>query len=320
MKKAILLLTIFCFWITKSITQTSFSCTYRQYCVWNEMTKEFENCKGYEENSLFSLNKDETMFTHTIESMKSTYYVNSKKYDKIKDVWSYSVTSDVGNKYLYIFDPKNKQIRAVYETVEQTMMVVFSVKAIFNDQKLSDPSQTVESNSSSTDVMTNRIIKAAKTYGNLGAVDRFVDFDFAFGSNRKEFLNLNTFGILYLSSLNKNIDEYPIDRVYFKSKDQEIKLELVFNKQILVEDQNIIKAFGSNRVDYYYMIPYAITQVEGELLIDWNINRKGFHLCSFPTGNKLSFLQKDDIIPTKSINLDYLKIFLAREFNVSSEK
>jgi hypothetical protein len=77
------------------------------------------------------MNKDETMFTHTIESMKSTYYVTSSEYDKEKEVWSYYVTSDVGNKYLYIFDPKNKEIRALYVKDGKSILIAFTVKAIF---------------------------------------------------------------------------------------------------------------------------------------------------------------------------------------------
>jgi hypothetical protein len=131
MKKTILILTLALIGLTNLKAQTSFSCTYRQYCTWNDVTEKFENCEGYEESSLFVMNKGETMFTHTIESMKSTYYVNSSEYDKDKDVWSYSVTSDVGNKYLYVFDPKNKQIRAVYIKDGVTKLIVFTVKAIF---------------------------------------------------------------------------------------------------------------------------------------------------------------------------------------------
>jgi len=117
---------------TKGHAQTSYSCTYRQYCNWNEDDKKFDNCTGYEENSLFVMNAAETMFTHTIESMKSTYYVTTKEYDKEHDVYTYDVTSDVGNKYYYVFDPKNKQVRAVYVNKEgKTMEIVFTVKAIF---------------------------------------------------------------------------------------------------------------------------------------------------------------------------------------------
>jgi hypothetical protein len=131
MKKIILILTLALIGLTNLNAQISFSCTYRQYCTWNEYTEEFEDCEGYEESSLFVMNANETMFTHTIETMKSTYYVDSKEYDKKNDVWSYNVTSDVGNKYIYIFDPKNKEIRALYITDDKTMMIVFSVKAIF---------------------------------------------------------------------------------------------------------------------------------------------------------------------------------------------
>jgi hypothetical protein len=63
--------------------------------------------------------------------MKSTYYVNSKEHDEEKDVWSYQVTSDVGNQYQYVFDPKNKQIRVLYVADGKAKLVVFTVKAIF---------------------------------------------------------------------------------------------------------------------------------------------------------------------------------------------
>ncbi len=111
--------------------QTSFSCYYREYCYWNEYTEEFGNCEGYEESSLFVMNDNETMFTHTIESMKSTYYVNEREYESEKELWFYSVTSDVGNKYLYVFDPKNKEVRAVYVRDGKTVLLRFYVKAVF---------------------------------------------------------------------------------------------------------------------------------------------------------------------------------------------
>jgi hypothetical protein len=77
------------------------------------------------------MNKAETMFTHTIETLKSTYYVESKEYDEKNDVYTYFVTSDVGNKYYYIFDPKNKEVRAVFEKEGKSILIIFTVKAIF---------------------------------------------------------------------------------------------------------------------------------------------------------------------------------------------
>ena len=77
------------------------------------------------------MNKAETMFTHTIETLKSTYYIDSKEYDKKNDVYTYNVTSDVGNKYYYIFDPKNKEVRAVFTKENKIVLLRFAVKAIF---------------------------------------------------------------------------------------------------------------------------------------------------------------------------------------------
>lgn len=112
--------------------QVSFSCNYREYCSWNNYTERFGDCNGYEESSLFVMNDSETMFTHTIESMKSTYYVTSREYDAENEVYTYFVTSDVGNKYYYVFDPKNKEVRAMYtDDNDETTLLRFYVKAIF---------------------------------------------------------------------------------------------------------------------------------------------------------------------------------------------
>ena len=131
MKKQFLTIALTLINVAGLIAQTSFSCYYREFCEWNESTEKFGNCEGYEESSLFVMNKDETMFTHTIETMKSTYYINNSDYDAEKGLWTYSVTSDVGNKYIYVFDPKNKEIRAGFLKDGKTMMIRFYIKAIF---------------------------------------------------------------------------------------------------------------------------------------------------------------------------------------------
>ena len=77
------------------------------------------------------MNKAETMFTHTTETMKSAYYVESKEYDEKNEVYTYFVTSDVGNKYDYIFDSKNKEVRVVIKKEEETILLTFTLKAIF---------------------------------------------------------------------------------------------------------------------------------------------------------------------------------------------
>ena len=130
-KKLLLLVFAFMSFATALKAQVTFTCYYREYCDWNSYTEKFVNCKGYDEASMFVMNEKETMFTHTNENMKSTYYVDSKEYDSKNDVYTYEVTSDVGNKYYYVFDPKNKEIRALYVKDGETVMIRFYVKAMF---------------------------------------------------------------------------------------------------------------------------------------------------------------------------------------------
>lgn len=112
--------------------QTSFSCYYREYCAWDDDLETYSSdCDGYEEASLFVMNENETMFTHTTESTKSTYYVKERNYDEKNEVWTYDVVSDVGNKYYYIFDPKNNEIRVLAEKDDYNTMIRFMVKSIF---------------------------------------------------------------------------------------------------------------------------------------------------------------------------------------------
>lgn len=109
-------------------SQISFSCTHRETCYWNESTKNFEECFKEAESSLFEFNKAETMFIHTTPNIESTYYIKSKEYDKMINVWTYTVVSDVGNTYLYFIDPDHNQIRAL---TSKNMLVVFYVKSMF---------------------------------------------------------------------------------------------------------------------------------------------------------------------------------------------
>lgn len=131
MKKTVIILSFLFLCFTYVKAQTSFSCTHRMNCPWNEYTQEFDRGNSYEESSLFVMNEKQTMFSHTTESIKSSYYVTEVNYDKDNDVYSYSVTSDVGNKYTYIFDLEGKQIRALCVMNGKTTMVIYYVKAIF---------------------------------------------------------------------------------------------------------------------------------------------------------------------------------------------
>lgn len=130
MKKLLLVLSILC--AQSLVAQTSYSCTNRIYCFWEESTDSFTDCgELYEENSLFVLNENKTMFTHTTETIKSTYYI--KSFEVLENgLKIYYVVSDVGNNYVYVFDNENKEIRCLIEYEDGTSVILtFFVKAIF---------------------------------------------------------------------------------------------------------------------------------------------------------------------------------------------
>ncbi|MDC1395640.1 hypothetical protein N8368_03940 [Bacteroidia bacterium] len=115
---------------TNVLAQVSISCRAREYCNWNSDDEKFEDCSGREESSLFVLNENRTLFTHTTETMSSTYYIQDVEHDKENDLYLYKVISDVGNKYLYVFDIKNDEIRALPLNGD-LKLVRFYIKATF---------------------------------------------------------------------------------------------------------------------------------------------------------------------------------------------
>ncbi|MDX2302933.1 MAG: hypothetical protein NW226_09035 [Microscillaceae bacterium] len=115
--------------------QSFFSCDYRQFCTWNSTNKKFEDCKSSSYKSLFKLNADETVFIHTTEGQESYYYVTAKEYDAEKEVFTYYVNSDSGNKYYFVLDIKNKQLRALPLSSDDNMtMIVFIIKAMWSEK------------------------------------------------------------------------------------------------------------------------------------------------------------------------------------------
>ena len=117
---------------TFAYSQTSFSCKYREYCDWNSVTEEFESdCEGYAESSLFVMNESETMFTHTIESTQTTYYVESKESGE-NGLFTYNVVSESGNHYYFLFDMANNEVKSIaLDEDGEAPLLRFYVKAVF---------------------------------------------------------------------------------------------------------------------------------------------------------------------------------------------
>jgi hypothetical protein len=113
------------------------STSYKQTCYWNEGTKKFDECgDNTEYASMFTLNSDESIFTHVTNDLKSSYYVSKKQYDSDYDEYEYDVTSDVGNKYTFFVDLKNNLLKIMSfkeSTPNDSYLILFTLKNSWKD-------------------------------------------------------------------------------------------------------------------------------------------------------------------------------------------
>tara|TARA_B100001059_G_scaffold232907_1_gene271696 strand:+ start:186 stop:575 length:390 start_codon:yes stop_codon:yes gene_type:complete len=129
MKKILLIILLIPF---IGFSQTNFSCNFKEFCEWDEVSEKWkQDCNYFENHCLFEMNKGETMFIHTTEKIKSTYYIKEKLSAK-DDQFAYNVVSDVGNEYFYLFDIKNKEVKAIIEDENgNSVLIRWYVKSIF---------------------------------------------------------------------------------------------------------------------------------------------------------------------------------------------
>ncbi len=134
MKK--LISALFLVFITLSIRAQStlhMSTSYKQICYWNPSASLFDKCGTNDEYpSLFTLNGDETMFTHTTKDIKSSYYISKRDYISSCSCYSYAVTSDVGNKYTFIVDLEKDAVKILssgHKDENDDYDIIFTIKS-----------------------------------------------------------------------------------------------------------------------------------------------------------------------------------------------
>lgn len=134
MKKLSFLFLLSVFAIANACAQIYFSCTHRSIYKYNTYSESFDYIEGYDENSLFEINEDLTMFTHTTPSITSSYYMKNSEFDESTKQLTADVKSDVGNDYYYIFDITNETVKIGYTKNEELYMIKFTVKKIWVDE------------------------------------------------------------------------------------------------------------------------------------------------------------------------------------------
>lgn len=111
-----------------SIAQLNISTNYRQDAIWNNETEQWDVLSTDESGTLFSFNKELTMFKHTTETISSDYYISDWEYNEEEVKYTMTVTSDVGNAYELIIDGINNCVCFFYWYENEYILVRHTIK------------------------------------------------------------------------------------------------------------------------------------------------------------------------------------------------
>ena len=111
-----------------SIAQLNISTNYRQDAIWNNETEQWDVLSTDESGTLFSFNKELTMFKHTTETISSDYYISDWEYNEEEVKYTMTVTSDVWNAYELIIDGINNCVCFFYWYENEYILVRHTIK------------------------------------------------------------------------------------------------------------------------------------------------------------------------------------------------
>jgi hypothetical protein len=128
--KKILTIVILLFLGTVGMTQLSVYTTHQEVCFLDDSTKSYLNCR-YDINYIsgFVFNDLKTSFKHSIykNNLTSTFYIDSTINELDQNV--YYTTSDVGNKYLFIFNYEKDKVVRIYP-MDGSYSIVTRIKIV----------------------------------------------------------------------------------------------------------------------------------------------------------------------------------------------
>jgi hypothetical protein len=115
--------------------QMNISTNVQRNFIYDEDKEDFTLISENKEDiTFFVFNKDMTMFKHTTPSMTSAYIINSSKEDEEAKTWEFSITSDVGNKYVMMLDIKAQKLRFIVNKEGTTIVVEHGIKKVWFDE------------------------------------------------------------------------------------------------------------------------------------------------------------------------------------------
>jgi len=122
---------------------------------------------------------------------------------------------------------------------------------------------------------------------------RVAEVDFAWPQSAEEYRALAKYIVVLMVAVSQNQQELPLKRVYVEAGGATIELQRISSeRQTLPADSPIAPVLGRYREDGFYLAPAGAMMRSGSLLIDFAINRTGFHLYELP-GRPPSFVETD---------------------------
>jgi hypothetical protein len=168
--------------------------------------------------------------------------------------------------------------------------------------------------------MCDRLENAAALYEKYAPVPRLAVYDIVFGASLKEFKKLNGCGVIMISAQCQDEKELPLSSVYIKSGGKRIGLKLLCVKKIEKTGDMSGRVFGKYRADAFYLLPYAYTQNDGELFLDWARGKEGHSLLKLPAELELDFAGAYKWNGKNPKDGPAMTSFLRREFSLGKEE
>ena len=153
-------------------------------------------------------------------------------------------------------------------------------------------------------------------------VPRVAEVDYFFAADAEEHEKLNTYGVIMISGQCQDPADLPFKSVYLKIGPKKYPLTQLLSRSVEPGSEIAGHILGKYRMDYYFLLPYGYTKIQGQLCIDWGGKRKGFGLNKFPAPVLLAFVKDGwGFKPEKNKKIDRgaLKDFLIREFSFSAD-
>ena len=133
--------------------------------------------------------------------------------------------------------------------------------------------------------MSQRLEEAALRVPAHASIPRIVLYDIGYPNGEQEYAALDGHAVILFTALSQVHEELPLQRVYVSSEGKEIELKLL--KVVLAElptaDTASAKTFGRFRTDALYLLPIALRIKNGDLLVNFQINRLAFKVATFGT-------------------------------------